>query len=130
MLKQRFIIAISLGLFGIDQLFKYFFYTHPAPWGVFGYYLNQNFSWSLPVGNSAVIVLTVLLLLGLLYFRAKLFGPRLAWYLIASGAISNLIDRLMRGGVVDYIFLPYGGVINLADIFIIAGVIWILCSRK
>lgn len=128
-MKNRFIV-FSLVLLGIDQSIKYFFYTQPARAGIFGYYLNQNFSWSLPIGNSAVIVLTVLLLLGLIYFRAKLFGPRLAWHIIASGAISNLIDRLMRGGVVDYVFLPYGGVINLADIFIVAGVIWILCSRK
>lgn len=130
MLKQRFIIGISLILLVIDQLLKYFFHTHPERVGVFGYYLNQNFSWSLPVANGAVIAVTVLLLSSLIYWRRKLFGPKLAWYLISTGAISNLIDRVARGGVVDYVFLPYGGIINLADIIIIGGVILILCSRK
>lgn len=127
--KNKFIF-LSLCLLVIDQLIKYGFYTRPERSGIFGYYLNQNFSWSLPVNNLAVIVLTVILLLGLIYWRNKLFGPSLAWYLISTGAVSNLIDRLARGGVVDYIWLPYGGVINLADILIVSGLIWILCWRK
>ena len=130
MAKQQRIIYISLGLLAIDQLIKHGFYTHPLRAGIFGYYLNQNFSWSLPVANVVVIILTVLLLFGLIFFRKSLFGPSLAWYLVGTGAVSNLIDRLVRGGVVDYIYLPYGCVINLADILIIAGVILILCWRK
>lgn len=129
MIRNRGIIIIGAGLL-LDQSIKYFFYTYPARVVFFGYYLNQNFSWSLPVNNLAVIILTAILLLSLIYWRQRLFGPRWAWYLIGLGALSNLVDRLWRGGVVDYIFLPYGGVINLADIFIIAGVIWILCWRK
>jgi signal peptidase II len=127
--KNKFII-FSLVLLVLDQSIKYFFYTRPERVGMVGYYLNQNFSWSLPVGNITVIVLTVLLLSGLIYWRSRLFGPVLAWHLIGIGAASNLIDRFVRGGVVDYIYLPYGGIINLADILILAGVIWILCSRK
>lgn len=127
--KNKYII-FSFCLLAIDQVIKHYFYAHPARAGIFGYYLNQNFSWSLPVGNMAVIVLTALLLTGLIYWRARLFGSAFAWYLIGAGAVSNLIDRLLRGGVVDYIFLPYGGIANLADILVIAGVIWIICSRK
>lgn len=130
MVKQQRFILIGLGLLAIDQLIKYFFYTHPERTGIFGYYLNQNFSWSLPVANVIVIVLSIGLLAALIYWHKRLFGPALAWHLIGAGAASNLIDRLVRGGVVDYIWLPYGGVINLADIIIIVGVIWILCSRK
>lgn len=82
------------------------------------------------MANGIAIILTTCLLGALVYWRARLFGPALAWYLIGAGAVSNLIDRIGRGGVVDYIWLPYGGVINLGDIIIIVGVIWILCSRK
>ena len=130
MLKPGRIKYAILCLLAIDQLIKYYFYTHPARMGVFGYYLNQNFSWSLPIANIVAVILTVLLLSGIIYWRDKLFGPKLAWFIIGAGAASNLIDRLARGGVVDYIFLPYGGVINLADVLIISGVILILCWRK
>lgn len=128
MVNKSKYIAFSLVLLGIDQLIKYFFYTQPERLGIFGYYLNENFSWSLPVSNTVVIVLTVLSLLGIIYWRKKLFGPSMAWYLMAAGAVSNLIDRLARGGVVDYIFLPYGGIINLADLMILSGMAWIVLS--
>lgn len=42
--------------------------------------------------------------------------------LIFSGGLSNLIDRLLRGGVIDYLNL-YFWRINLADIYILAGII-------
>lgn len=128
-MKNRFIV-FSLILLVIDQLIKYFFYTHPGRAGVFGYYLNQNLAGSLPIPNRAVIVLTIILLMFLRFQRARLVGPAAAWWLLGAGAVANLIDRLMRGGVVDYIWLPFGSVINLADILIAAGVIWILCSRR
>jgi len=42
--------------------------------------------------------------------------------LIFSGGLSNLIDRLERGAVIDYLNL-YFWRINLADIYILAGII-------
>ena len=46
--------------------------------------------------------------------------------LIIAGGISNLIDRIAKGFVVDYIELNHvlqGIVFNIADIFIVTGVI-------
>jgi len=45
--------------------------------------------------------------------------------LMIAGVLSNLIDRLFRGGVIDYIKLPYFSNIsfNLSDVFIIIGAI-------
>ncbi len=125
--KNKFIIFSLLALV-FDQAIKYYFYTHPDRVGVFGYYLNQNFSWSLPVSNIIVIFLTIPMLLALIYWRAYLSGPLLAWCLVGAGAVSNLLDRLWRGGVVDYIHLPGGGIINLADLMILGGMVWVLLS--
>ena len=103
-------------------------------WG-FGltFYLNEQFAWSWPLSNAAAIVLSLgLLALGsFFYFRCARARPELsALFLIASGALSNLIDRIARGGVVDYISVPAGGVINLADIFIFVGVGLLITRMK
>jgi len=52
---------------------------------------------------------------------------------ILSGAISNILDRLYFGCIVDFIKLPYWLVFNLADAFISIGVIisvWHLIKNK
>jgi signal peptidase II len=41
--------------------------------------------------------------------------------LVVAGAAGNLLDRVMRGYVVDFLRLPYWPVFNVADIAICAG---------
>lgn len=139
--RQWYIVAGCLGLF-IDQLAKWAAVAVLSPngtiksWGAgFGLiaYINNQFAWSWPVPNGAVIIFTVLLLIigGFFYFRYWRARPDLLpVFLIGSGALSNLIDRLARGGVVDYFLLPGGGVINLADILIIIGVLLLALNTK
>ncbi|MFA7319293.1 MAG: signal peptidase II [Parcubacteria group bacterium] len=40
---------------------------------------------------------------------------------VASGAVSNILDRLRFGCVIDFIDLPFWPVFNLADIYITIG---------
>jgi len=53
-----------------------------------------------------------------------------ALYLVLSGAISNIIDRLYFGCVVDFIDLPFWPIFNLADIFITVGVIMLILKTN
>ena len=48
------------------------------------------------------------------------------WALIVIGAVSNVVDRLLYAGVVDFINLKLWPVFNLADCTIVIGVIWLL----
>ena len=48
--------------------------------------------------------------------------------LIIFGALSNLLDRLFFGAVIDYLDLKYYSVFNLADVMIMAGVVIIIFS--
>lgn len=48
---------------------------------------------------------------------------QLALSLILSGAISNLLDKFYRGYIIDYLTIPSWSSFNLADIFILSGVI-------
>ena len=45
-------------------------------------------------------------------------------YMILAGGISNLIDRIIRRAVVDFINVKNFSVFNIADIYIVVG--WIL----
>jgi len=68
---------------------------------------------------------TVLLTVWLWRSRDRLMAG-LALALIIGGALGNLIDRLVFGGVVDFLYLHYASfswyVFNLADCAIVAGV--------
>ena len=44
---------------------------------------------------------------------------------VIAGGIGNVIDRIFRGFVVDYLYIKPFGVCNLADILIVCGVIGI-----
>ena len=49
--------------------------------------------------------------------------------LIVAGGISNLLDRLLYGGVYDWLSMPIiGGYNNLADWYIVMGVGWWLIT--
>ncbi|MEP2706966.1 MAG: signal peptidase II [Roseibium sp.] len=59
---------------------------------------------------------------------SKLLALSLA--LVISGAIGNGIDRIAHGAVVDFVYFHVGGfswyVFNLADVWIVAGVVGLL----
>lgn len=55
-----------------------------------------------------------------------------AYMLVLSGALSNLIDRLLRGAVVDWLDFHWGGLhwpaFNLADVWITCGAALLIFS--
>lgn len=122
--KKNFgLIALGTLLIALDQIVKYLFITNYP---------------SLIVRNSgavfgfvdSVVIGYLLLLLGfiaLIWIIAKNknsnFWVLLFLALIGAGAISNLIDRFVYGAVIDYIHFFNLNVFNLADVFIIAGIV-------
>ncbi len=60
-----------------------------------------------------------------LWWRFDSSAVRSPWGLVflASGSLGNLIDRLARGAVVDFIDVGFWPVFNAADTFILAGVL-------
>ncbi len=86
-----------------------------------------------------VVLLSIALLIALLMFAGKMLSHRLmalSLCMIFGGALGNLVDRLFRGYVVDYIevlFINFP-VFNFADILITIGAfllaLAVLCMPK
>lgn len=95
---------------------------------------NSNFAFSLPL---PVIIMYVIYGLAFgfigryLYPRFRFFNFRekLAWVLVLAGGISNFVERIALGYVRDFIGI-LNGVFNLADAYIIIGVILLVVRIK
>lgn len=141
MTKHRLIAIYGLGLFLVDRLTKLLILKLPQTnlaEGVFlnnqiglKFYLNPGIAFSLPLPNLLSILLIIIIIIGLinLYLKAiKRQRHYLYWplTLIIIGAISNLIDRIRFGGVIDFISISYWPAFNLADCYIVGGILLFL----
>ncbi|MDO9231246.1 MAG: signal peptidase II [bacterium] len=141
--KKTIYFFIFSFLIFLDQISKYIIRTKG------GFYICNK---DLAFGLSPYIIISAILLITLFLFiynfkfkignlirnwkpacrRGRLEIRNLnkinliATILILSGGISNIIDRLCIGCVIDFIDLKFWPVFNLADIYITIGVITIL----
>jgi len=86
---------------------------------------NPNFVFGLIGSNNIAIVILLLALVFLVYItdKSKKIILTLADALLIAGVASNLLDRVFRGGATDYISIAHSLTFNIADIFIVIGVI-------
>jgi len=80
-----------------------------------------------------VVALAVALTLVAILQRERHWSEALGYCLVLGGAVGNLIDRSLRGFVVDYLDFHYQGwhwpAFNLADICIVSGASCLLVIR-
>lgn len=135
------ILAIALFGFALDRLLKQYVLSALALQrgvfvvdSVFGLrlHINEFFAWSLPIPNRAVlaVMLAVIAALGYALYKKRAHPEWMPLWLSLAGAVSNAIDRALYGGVVDYLVVPWGGVVNLADALVVAGVALLVFPRK
>ena len=86
-------------------------------WGIFG---NTAF-----LTIATLVVVIAALVLYLRYPLVRRMPVRVAMGLLIGGAIGNIIDRLSRGHVTDFIDVGAWPVFNVADCAIVIGVILI-----
>lgn len=143
--KINFLIIITITAILLDQVIKIIMKSKlfNSSILVIPYILKltyvQNTGAAFGIGNNStsMFVAVNIVIIGLItYFifskKDEINRPILsALHLIVAGGISNLIDRITRGFVVDYIdispLIKYP-VFNLADIFIVVGCIIIAIS--
>lgn len=124
---------LILLLFALDRLSKYYILSQATrfkPGGFLVLELNQNIAWFwiLPSSYLYLLLGTVIVILFYFYLQALNKHSSLVWpwALIIIGAISNLLDRIYQGAVIDFINFFSLTVINLSDIYISVGVAWLL----
>jgi signal peptidase II len=98
-----------------------------------GFYVcNPGISWGISVPEYIfwILWMAIISFLLLLLFKKTLTFDSYFLIVILAGAISNIVDRIRLGCVVDFIDLKFWPVFNLADIFIVLGAVFLLVRWK
>ncbi len=113
-------ILIIIGVGGVDQLSKYIIYTYYPG----NFYININGTLGiLPWWVSILSILILITILVINYIKNKNINQiDILFIMIISAGISNLYDRIIYGGVVDFIAVGNFPVFNIADVIISVGV--------
>ena len=96
------------------------------------YFISFSLPLSGPTLNIFIVLLIILLAIYLIFLIIKEKDKKLEIILllfIFFGALSNLIDRLFLGFVVDYLELRYFTVFNLADVMIVIPSFWLILNN-
>ena len=102
----------------------------------FTYCENKGVAFNFGDGHVPVfIIVNLLMICGLLIYFEKNRGDfkslaKVFFIMTIAGGISNVIDRIFRGFVVDFINfndIVNFAIFNVADIFIVVGVIGLAC---
>lgn len=138
------ITLISSFILVIDQIIKYLFSNFISGFVLipnfisFIYAENDGVAFSMLSGNRLFIILITLILLGVIIgmlFKENVNDKNskliiLSYGFLFGGILGNLLDRIIRKVVIDYVSLNILGyhfpIFNLADLFITMGVILII----
>jgi len=125
MFKNRnlFLCNVTAVIFlGVDQVSKLL-----AQSGGVHVEINRGISFGLLNGFSLIFVLTIfLLILAVVGYRSIGWRFPIGWGALIGSAASNLVDRVVFGGVRDWLSVPFLNLNNnLADWGITLSLIWI-----
>lgn len=100
----------------------------------FTYVENRGAVFGFMQGSNYILaVLSTIVCIGLIIYLVKTLKkgktPVFGIYLVIAGGISNVIDRLVRGYVIDFIDTPFIATFNIADMLIVIGVFFIVLSQ-
>lgn len=133
--KILIMFGVGIGIFGVDQWLKHVFLqgfsfdSHMITLGGNALVYNDGVAFSMfaflgiylkYIQSIMLVVLCVFIIYG--GFIERHYVP---FGLILGAGVSNVLDRFIHGGVVDYVFWHYGfefAIFNFADVMIDVGV--------
>ncbi len=137
------VLVVSALIAGIDQLIKYFIVQDLAPVGqvsvidnLFSLYYVENRGAAFGIFQDRVLIFAIITgaMIGVFIYliaKKKLTGKLflVSTMLIIGGGVGNLIDRIFRGFVVDYLAVSFfPPVCNFADYCIVIGAVLFIVS--
>ena len=96
------------------------------------YVRNTGAAWSILANNTYIIsLISLVIIIGLIWYiynnKINSKCEKVGYALVLGGAIGNLVNRIIYGYVIDFIDVKIFNydypIFNLADIFIVVGVI-------
>lgn len=127
-LADRILKAKALNLEAPIELITNFLFFNLTK----NYFISFSLPLSGPILNIFIVLLIILLAVYLIFLIIKEKDRKLEiilLFFIFFGALSNLIDRLFLGFVVDYLELRYFTVFNLADVMIVIPSFWLILNN-
>ncbi len=129
-MKHRTLIGIIIVWLGLDLVSKHFFYNlgYLENIAIIEAVLNKGISRSLPLPFYSIIGVSILGILAIL----RLYKTKYIWNIIPgvllAWALGNFIDRLVYGGVRDFIniWILNFPIFNIADMMLVIGVWWLM----
>ncbi len=138
--NEKGVSSLFVFLFLVVLLVAAWFIAHAAfrHLGLFGLWAtpfeNDKFAFSLPLPALIMYFIYALVLFACFWHIVLNYGrmhypEAIAWSLVLAGALYNITERIAFGYVRDYI--PFaGGVFNVPDFYIIAGVLLLMTRMK
>lgn len=141
--KTTFALLMSFFLIIIDRFFKSFIVHYsfvdisiiPSYAGI-SLYKNSALAFSIPIQWTWLFsIFVIILLVCVLFIIARSYLTRHYKYLfyftlIFLGGASNLYDRIMYSGVIDYFYIYPFSYFNIADLMIGAGILFLIVKYK
>lgn len=130
----KIIIIIVLSIIIVDQLSKFLITQYiPERIGTEQFAIeivkNTGMAFGFSSGNMKNIVLSIFVIIIIISFIKNQINAidtktAIAVSMVLGGGISNLIDRIFRGGILDFIKILFIPNFNLADLCVCIG--WVL----
>ena len=112
----------------IDQILKNLFYANQTIHKevlLFSFYLTKNFGiiTGIPFNFSQIVIIFIMVILLITIIQNKSYDLLVYFFLAVIGAVSNLIDKIRFGFVIDYTNIFNFSHFNIADLLIYIGCI-------
>lgn len=134
----RNISVLTAFLILLDQITKYLAATNlKTNFSIIGdffqlqYSENTGIAFGIPIPQVILIIANTLLIIAIVYLVRKELSLRnrltqICTALILAGGMGNLTDRIFRGFVIDFISIWKWPTFNLADTYIVVGILLII----
>lgn len=124
----------------IDQITKYFatklVNTKVIIKGLlnFTYVENRGAVFGIMQGSNYIMaILSAIICASLIIYLVRIIKegktPSVGFYMVIAGGIGNVIDRIFRGYVIDFIDTPFIATFNVADMLVVIGACFIILSQ-